>query len=124
MSEPLEAATDALLQRLLDAWAECIPSQLSTNPELASAACCQAILVCARRLLNRQPPGRALAPVLRLSQACDLCKMQDLLHMVSLLLPVIFKILNARLRLSSRLASSEALHPILPPRTISEWHLN
>ena len=57
MSEPLEAAIHALLERLLEAWAECAPSQLSTSPELASAACCRSILICARRLLDRLPPG-------------------------------------------------------------------
>ncbi len=57
-SEPLEAAIHALLERLLEAWAECAPSQLSTNPEQASAACCRAILICARRLLDRLPSGR------------------------------------------------------------------
>lgn len=62
VNEPLEAAIDALLKRLLEAWAECAPSQLSTNPELASAACCQSILVCARRLLDRQQPGGDLPP--------------------------------------------------------------
>ena len=59
VNEPTEAAIHALMERLLDAWAECAPSQLSTNPELASAACCRAILTCARRLLDRLPPGQA-----------------------------------------------------------------
>lgn len=47
----------ALMERLLEAWSECTPSQLSDAPEAASAACCRSLLICARRLLDRLPPG-------------------------------------------------------------------
>ena len=56
-AEPMEAATHALMGRLLEAWSECAPGQLSAAPEAASAACCRAILVCAIRLLDLLPPG-------------------------------------------------------------------
>ena len=56
-AEPMEAATHALMGRLLEAWSECTPSQLSAAPEAASAACCRAILVCAICLLDLLPQG-------------------------------------------------------------------
>lgn len=58
----MEAAIHALMERLLEAWAECTPSQLSASPEPAAAACCHSILVCAMRLLDHLPPGPLTSP--------------------------------------------------------------
>ena len=61
-AEPMEAAIHVLIERLLEAWAECTPSQLSAAPEPAAAACCHSILVCTKRLLDRLPPGPLTPP--------------------------------------------------------------
>ena len=58
----MEAAIHVLIERLLEAWAECTPSQLSAAPEPASGACCHSILVCTKRLLDRLPPGPLTPP--------------------------------------------------------------
>lgn len=57
--EPLQKAGDLLLERLLAAWAECTPGQLSAAPEVATVQCCEAILDCIGLLLDRMPPGEA-----------------------------------------------------------------
>ena len=58
--EPEQAAAEALLGHLLDAWAECTPGQLGSQgaPDAGAAACCAAVLECARLLLDRLPPGQ------------------------------------------------------------------
>lgn len=55
--EPVQAVVGKLLERLLEAWAECTPGQLSTAPDPAAVQCCEAILDSTSLLLDRLTPG-------------------------------------------------------------------
>ncbi len=55
--EPVQTVVGKLLERLLEAWAECTPGQLSTQPDSAAVQCCESILDCTSLLLDRLMPG-------------------------------------------------------------------
>lgn len=55
--DELHTAIGALLERLLEAWGECTPGQMSSAPELTAIQCCAAILDCSKLLLARLPKG-------------------------------------------------------------------
>ncbi len=57
--EPRQLALESLLERLLEAWVECTPGQLSSAPDAAAVQCCEAILHCASLVLDRMTPGKS-----------------------------------------------------------------